>query len=77
MTADRRFDSFENCAPVVRSHESQLRELQRRLRYVEKILDTRATPWWKRVVFWLDGWGPWWQIRPWPAWRPWRRWWTS
>ncbi len=48
-----------------------------RIRHLEKLLETRATPLWKRMLFRLDGWGPWWQVRPAPRWRPWRRWWTS
>jgi hypothetical protein len=37
--------------------------------------DTLQTPWWKRVIFWLDGW-PWYDLngvrahRPWHDWRP-------
>lgn len=48
-----------------------------RLRYLEKLLDTRATPLWRRVLFRLDGYGPWWQVRYPPRWRPWRKWWRS
>ena len=34
------------------------------------------TPFWKRVLFALDGWS-WWQLQRDPQWRPWRRWWRS
>jgi hypothetical protein len=74
---DRRFDSFENAAPVIRAHELNLLQLERRLRTVEKLLDTRATPLWRRILFRLDGWPSWSVVAPRPAWRPWRRWFTS
>lgn len=38
---------------------------------------TLNSPMWKRMVFRLDGWGPWHTVREHPRWRPWRRWWTS
>ena len=48
-----------------------------RLEQVESVLKPAATPMWKRLIFRIDGWGPWWQNREEPRWRPWRRWWTS
>lgn len=48
-----------------------------RIRTLEKMLDTRATPLWWRIVFRLDGWSSWPTVDSAPAWRPWRRWWTS
>lgn len=38
---------------------------------------TLNTPVWKRLVFRIDGWGPWHTVRESPRWRPWRRRWTS
>jgi hypothetical protein len=52
-------------------------ELAHRLRFVEELLDTRATPWPRRLLYRIDGWGPWWQVREQPRWRPWRRWYVS
>lgn len=74
---DRRFDSFENAAPVIRCHEEWIVDLQRRVRYLEKVLDTRNTPLWKRILFRIDGWPTWTVVAAKPAWRPWRRWWRS
>lgn len=54
-----------------------LRELAARTRTLEKMLDTRATPLWRRIVFRLDGWPSWTKVADRPAWRPWRRWWMS
>lgn len=48
-----------------------------RIRMLEKMLDTRATPLWKRILFRVDGWPSWSIVAKNPAWRPWRRWWTS
>jgi hypothetical protein len=74
---DRRFDTLQDIAPVVRCHEANLKELARRLRLVEKALDTRATPLWKRILFRLDGWPSWAIVAERPTWRPWRRWYRS
>lgn len=38
---------------------------------------TLNSPLWKRVLFRIDGWGPWHTVRDHPRWRPWRRWYTS
>lgn len=54
-----------------------VRQLANRTRFLEKLIDTRSTPLWKRVVFRLDGWPPWHVLAEKPAWRPWRRFWTS
>jgi hypothetical protein len=48
-----------------------------RVRTLEKMLDTRDTVWWRRLLFRLDGWPPWYRLADRPAWRPWHRWWTS
>jgi hypothetical protein len=52
-------------------------QLAGRVRMLEKMIDTRATIWWKRALFRLDGWPPWYVVAEIPAWRPWRRWWVS
>jgi hypothetical protein len=49
-------------------------QLAGRVRTLEKLIDTRATPTWKRLWFRLDGWPPWYVLGVEPAWRPWRRW---
>jgi hypothetical protein len=48
-----------------------------RVRLIEKRFDTGDSSRWKRVLFRVDGWGPWWQLRAQPRWRPWRTWGTS
>lgn len=48
-----------------------------RIRLLEKMMDTRRTPLWKRIIFRIDGWPSWPHVDTAPAWRPWRRWWTS
>lgn len=77
MNTDRRFDSFDDAAPVIRCHEQQIIELERRVRYLEKVIDTRATPLWRRILFRIDGWPTWAIVAKAPAWRPWRHFWTS
>jgi hypothetical protein len=52
-------------------------QLAGRVRTLEKMMDTRATPLRRRVVFRLDGWPSWAVVAEQPAWRPWRKWWMS
>lgn len=52
-------------------------QLAGRVRLLEKMMDTRSSPLWKRVLFRLDGWPSWPTVATDPAWRPWRRWWQS
>jgi hypothetical protein len=61
---------IESLKVNVRQHAGRIREL-------EKKLDTRATPFWKLILFRLDGWPSWAIVADYPQWRPWRRWWTS
>ena len=68
---DTRFDSLANMAPVVRCHEAELIELTRRVRHIEKQLDTRNTNWLKRLWFWIDGWPRWTIVAERRSWRPW------
>jgi hypothetical protein len=52
-------------------------QLAGRIRKLEKMMDTRSSPLWKRVMFRLDGWPTWCIVADKPSWRPWRRWWRS
>jgi hypothetical protein len=52
-------------------------QLHNRVRELEKMIDTKDTPLWLRIVFRLDGWSPWYHVDKKPRWRPWRKWWTS
>lgn len=69
-------DSLEEAEVHVRSLTQRVGELERRVRALEELEDTMATPLYKRLIFALDGW-PWWRVVARPQWRPWRRWWTS
>lgn len=60
------------------SHDGNYVQLvNERVRPMENRFDTGDSPWWKLLLFRIDGFGPWWQHRPVPRWRPWRRWFTS
>lgn len=59
------------------AQESQLRALYDEVRFMQKQLATLGSPWWRRLLFRLDGWPPWWIVADAPTWRPWRRWWRS
>ena len=48
------------------------RQLAGRVRLIEKMIDTKDSPWWKRLWWRLDGWPPWYRVGP-RAKRPWRR----
>lgn len=54
-----------------------IRQLQNKVRTLEKMMDTRATPLWGRLIFRLDGWPSWSTVADKPQWRPWRKWFTS
>lgn len=72
-----RVRSWDEAEQHVASLQARLLEVERRLRLVEKPLDTRATPLWRRIVFRIDGWPSWPFVVARPRWRPWRRLWTS
>lgn len=63
--------------PIVESLKFNQAQLAGRVRRMEKLFDTLDTPRWKRLLFRIDGWGPWYQLREAPRWRPWRRWYSS
>ncbi len=48
------------------------RQLASRLRLLEKMFDTKASPWWKRLWWRLDGWPAWYRVGP-RSRRPWHR----
>jgi hypothetical protein len=50
--------------------QDRLTDLARRVRYLEKLIDTKDSPWWKRLAFRLDGWPAWYRVGP-RSWRPW------
>lgn len=71
---ERRCDSM---ASEIESLWVNVNQLADRARTLEKMIDTRSAPLWKRIVFRIDGWPAWTAVADTPAWRPWRRWWTS
>ena len=77
VPGERMVNTFDDVDPVVSSLQAQITELARQLRIVQKQIDTHGSPWWKRILFRIDGWPAWWIIARDPDWRPWRRWWRS
>jgi len=77
VPGERMVNTLDDADAVVRSLQAQITELARQLRIVQKQLDTHGSPWWKRILFRIDGWPAWWIIARDPDWRPWRRWWRS
>ena len=47
-----------------------LNQLAGRVRTLEKMLDTKDSPWWKRLWWRLDGFPPWYRVGP-RSRRPW------
>jgi hypothetical protein len=72
-----RVATLEDAETAINSLRLNVDQLAGRIRHLEKMLDTRATPFYRRVVFRLDGWPSWPYVALRPAWRPWRRWWRS
>jgi|KBSSwiStaDraftv2_1062776.scaffolds.fasta_scaffold111393_4 hypothetical protein len=62
--------------PDITSLWINYRELERRIRLLEDLVDVNDSPLWKRILFVVDGW-PLRRVVDKPRWRPWRRWWTS
>lgn len=61
----------------IESLKTNMQLLQTRVRIEEKKTETfDETPWWKRLIFWFDGW-PLYRLADKPRSRPWRRWWIS
>lgn len=87
LTQERDLLLVATVQPPMRDNESlnaevdslwtNVHQLADRTRMLEKALDTRATPLWRRLLFRLDGWPAWYRVVTHPAWRPWRRWWVS
>ena len=42
-------------------------QLAGRVRELEEMIDTRSTPFWKRILFRIDGWPPWYIVAEKPA----------
>jgi hypothetical protein len=64
--------SSESVAAEIASLWVNIRELSGRVRTLEKALDTKSSPWWRRLWWRIDGWPAWYQVGS-RSWRPWHR----
>lgn len=69
--------TLENLSRQIAAQDAQIQGLYAEVSHMQKQLSTLGSPWWRRLLFRLDGWPPWWVVADNPAWRPWRRWWRS
>ena len=53
------------------SLEFNVVQLAGRIRLLEKMIDTKASPWWKRLWFRIDGWPAWYEVAERRSRRPW------
>lgn len=58
--------------PEIASLRTNYVTLAARVRLLEKMLDTKASPWWWRLWWRIDGWPAWYRVGP-RAPRPWHR----
>lgn len=75
MTDRERIEEIERQIASLRDNAEAAR-----VRYENEVFNrfsTLNTPRWKRLLFRIDGWGPWHVVREKPRWRPWRHWYTS
>jgi hypothetical protein len=56
--------------PEIESLWTNYRQLAGRVRTLEKMLDTKDSPWWKRLWFRIDGYPAWYRVGP-RSRRPW------
>jgi hypothetical protein len=69
--------TLDDAQAEIDSLKVNVHQLQQRVRLLEKYADTwTLTPWWKRLLFVVDGW-PTHKLVSRPQWRPWRKRWTS
>lgn len=47
-------------------------QLENRVRYLEKLIDTKNSSWYKRIWWRIDGWPPWYKVGE-RSWRPWHK----
>lgn len=77
MLPDIQARSWEETETHIAVLQAQIRQLEMRVRTLEKISDTFIeTVWWKRWLFIIDGWSGRRLVEK-PKWRPWRKWWRS
>ena len=69
-----RIASLEEAQAHVDSLNLRVWQLEQKVNRLDKEAETFwRTPFWKRIVFALDGWS-WREIQTKPQWRPWHRW---
>jgi hypothetical protein len=54
----------EQTKAFAESTQINIDELQRRVRYLEKVIDTKSSPWYKRLWWRIDGWPAWYEVGP-------------
>jgi hypothetical protein len=65
LVAELRVRSLEEAEVHARVHEQAIEGLEDRVRYLEKLIDTRDSWWWKRLKWRLwDGYPPWYRVGP-------------
>ena len=62
----------EECKVLAESIGVRLAALEGAVSDHAQRFDTLQTPWWKRLLFAIDGW-PWYDLNGRQAWRPWHR----
>ena len=72
-----RVRSIEEAEVVIQSLYARQAIAEDLARDLTQRFDTLQTPWYKRVLYTIDGW-PWYNLNAdRPKWRPWRKWWHS
>jgi hypothetical protein len=66
----REVRTLDDADAHVRSLWTNVDGLAARVRYLEELIDTKDSPWWKRVWFRLDGYPAWYRVGP-RSKRPW------
>jgi hypothetical protein len=67
MDSDQRILNLE---AEIESLKVNNKQLQNRMHFLEEVIDTIWTPWWKKAWFVIDGW-PLYRIAEKRQWRPW------
>lgn len=62
----------EECRLIDESVWANITDLAGRVRLIEKMIDTKDSPWWRRLLWRVDGWPAWYRVGP-RGYRPWHR----
>ncbi len=78
MGRELRVRTIEEAETHLVSLTARVEQLEHEQRDHAQRFDTLQTPWWRRMLFRIDGWPGQRDLNaPAPAARPWRRWWKS